>query len=273
MLYVKEVGSAFASGRFYDSSNYHLSPDKLSSDYSPIRFEREIRQFRQFCQAGAVLDVGCSTGAFLCQLQSRYPAVYTVTGTDVAEAPLDCAAAKGIQVVRGTFTDHDFGAQRFDAVTFWAVMEHLLEPLKFLEKAAEVLRAGGHCFVLVPNMRSLAVRLLGSRYRYIMPEHLNCFTRRTLKKFVQRERRFRMRALRATHFNPAVIWQDFRNSGRFAAEPERARLLKKTTSLKQNPRLWPAQLLYHACEQFLARFYLADNLVIVLQRLAGGDAV
>ena len=40
--------------------------------------------------------------------------------------------------------------------------------------------------MLTPNMNSLAVRLIGAKYRYIFPEHLNYFTPQTMKKFRRR---------------------------------------------------------------------------------------
>jgi hypothetical protein len=36
-------------------------------------------------------------------------------------------------------------------------------------------------------MNSVAIRLLGTKYRYIFAEHLNYFTPGTLKKFIGRE--------------------------------------------------------------------------------------
>ena len=69
MLYANPVPAKFASGQFYDQTgaDYYLSPAKLESDYAAVRFERELRLFRKYCAGGAVLDVGCSSGAFLCQ--------------------------------------------------------------------------------------------------------------------------------------------------------------------------------------------------------------
>jgi len=266
MLYADPVPLEFSSGHFYDESAYHLSANKLTSDYSPVRFERELTIFRRFCDGGSVLDVGCSTGAFLNQLQMQFPGSYAPAGTDVAGAPLDYTAGRGIRVIREGFVEHDFGAERFDAITFWAVMEHLAVPARFLKKAADLLKAGGHCFILVPNMRSLAVRLLGARYRYIMPEHLNYFTPETLTRFAATESRFAIQSLQSTHFNPLVIWQDWKSKGRMPDETERARLLKKTTALKESNRLKLIKTVYRACENCLARLRLADNLVLVLRR-------
>src|SRR3954451_11569827 len=42
MVYASPVGEEFISGLFYDrlGTPFYLSPDKLESDYSPVRFER-----------------------------------------------------------------------------------------------------------------------------------------------------------------------------------------------------------------------------------------
>ncbi|MBI3849130.1 MAG: class I SAM-dependent methyltransferase [Verrucomicrobia bacterium] len=268
MIYANPVDAELASGKFYDrlGTPFYLAPDKLESDYAPVRFERELRLFRRFCPGGEVLDVGCSTGAFLFQLKSRFSQTYEVTGTDVTSDALDYAEQKGINVIRGLFLDHEFGTARFDAVTFWAVMEHLVEPKLFLTKAASLLKPGGYCFVLVPNLRSLAVRLLGAKYRYLMPDHVNYFTVQTLRKFAACESVFEIVAQGSSHFNPLVIAQDFRGGAERVAEEDRARLLKRTTAYKQNPWLKPIKWLYSATERMLATMNLADNLYIVLRK-------
>jgi 2-polyprenyl-3-methyl-5-hydroxy-6-metoxy-1,4-benzoquinol methylase len=265
MLYVNPVPQEYASGEYYDTrgAEYYLSPVKLESDYAPVRFKRELRLFRRYCQSGAVLDVGCSSGAFLFQLKSRFPGEYQIAGTDVSGPPLDHAESQGIPVIRGSFLSNDFKGQRFDAITFWAVLEHLSEPKRFLEKAASLLKPSGCCFVLVPNMSSLAVRLLGARYRYIYPQHLNYFTATTLKQVAGQW--FRIIEVRTTHFNPIVIWQDWRSGGREVSNEERGKLLQRTTGYKRNPLLMPARLGYSLVERVLGTFGMADNLALVLR--------
>ena len=289
MVYADPVDTACADGTFYDerSASYYLSPEKLASDYAPVRFERELRLFRKFCPCGDVLDVGCSTGGFLFQLlrgnpgkEGRHscrpepsppatrmsPLPYTVTGLDVAGPVLDHAASCGIAVIREPFPEHDFGTRRFDAISFWAVLEHLVQPGEFLRQAAAVLRPGGFCFALVPNLHSLATRLLGAKYRYVTTEHVNYFTAASLRALVACEPSLEVVALRSLHFNPVVIWQDWRRSGQPAPDSERARLLQRTTALKQSPWLQPVKLIYHGAERILGVFRLADNLAVVLRK-------
>lgn len=270
MLFANPVTAEFVDGTFYDrlAQSYYLSADKLESDYAPVRFERELRLFRRYCERGTVLDVGCSTGAFLFQLLNQFPGRYDALGMDVVGPALDYAQSRGVPVLRAAFLEHDFGGRSFDAITFWAVIEHLAEPRNFLAKAASLLKPDGHCFVLVPNMESLAVRLLGVKYRYIMPEHLNYFTAASLRACARSESRLEPVALCSTHFNPVVIWRDWRGSSEKVAEAERAKLLKRTTAWKQRGWLKPLKWFYRGVESCLGWLKLADNLVLVLRRNA-----
>ena len=266
MIYANPAPSEFSSGQYYEgaAAAYYLSPAKLESDYAPVRFEREMGLFRKYCRRGAVLDVGCSSGGFLWELVRRFPGCYEVVGTDVSGPALDYAESRGVPVARGNFLEHDFNGRRFDGITLWAVLEHVAAPAAFLRKASTLLQPEGICLILVPNMDSLAARLLGERYRYILPQHLNYFTAKTLSQMVQSN--FSIVDLRSTHFNPLVLWQDWRNYRGADSELERARLLARTTAYKQNRWLKPVKGLYQITERFLGIFKLADNLTIVIKK-------
>jgi 2-polyprenyl-3-methyl-5-hydroxy-6-metoxy-1,4-benzoquinol methylase len=267
MIYACPVPPEFASGQYYEmEAGYYLSPAKLQSDYADVRFKRELGLFRKHCRHGDVLDVGCSTGAFLFQLRKRFAGDYELLGTDVSGPALDYAESRGIRIVRGHFPEIDLNGRQFDAVTFWAVLEHLPEPKGFLEKAWSALKPAGECFVLVPNMHSLAARFLGARYRYVYPQHLNYFTRVTLARLVQE--RFDIIETRFTHLNPILMWQDWRSRGGEVSNAARAALLQRTTAYKQHAWLAPVRILYNGTESLLAGLGLADNLAMVLRKRA-----
>jgi 2-polyprenyl-3-methyl-5-hydroxy-6-metoxy-1,4-benzoquinol methylase len=268
MVYANPIEEGLVTGKFYDqlAAPFYLSPDKLESDYAPVRFERELKLFRRFCRAGRVLDVGCSTGAFLFQLQQRYGKDYEALGIDVAGAALDFASSKGVSVMKEYYLNADLEEKSFDAISFWAVLEHLADPRPFLVKTASLLKPGGHCFVLVPNFQSLAVRLLGARYRYILPQHVNYFTTATLARMVEKEPRLRVVCAGSSHFNPLVILQDWRRRGKAATDSERATLLKRTTVYKQSIALRPLKWALAGVEATLGRLTLADNLFMVLEK-------
>ena len=264
MIFASPVPESYIDGSFYEDAGrpFYLSPEKLSGDYSPVRFTRELRLFREACLSGKVLDVGCSNGAFLFQLGQRFPGDYELFGTDVSGPPLDYAESKGIKTIRRDFLAADFPANNFDAITLWAVLEHVSEPACFVQQAARLLKPGGICIVLVPNWNSLARRILNARYRYILGQHLNYFDQATLSRLVAGH--FEVTRIVYTHFNPFVIKADFRGA-REPSSAERAQLLQKTNRLKEGKGTLLKNA-YHVVETILSRLHLTDNVALILRR-------
>src|SRR5229473_1293471 len=93
---------------------------------------------------GRLLDIGCGTGNFL--------AAARVAGYEVAGIEMDRNAARfakerlGLQRVFpltiSEFVDRNAG-ERFDAVTFFEVLEHQAAPVGFLEKVKACVQPGG----------------------------------------------------------------------------------------------------------------------------------
>ena len=185
---------------------------------------------------------------------------------DISSPSASHARRLGLEVEQGVFDRHDFGTRRFAAITFWAVLEHLLDPAAFLAKAFELLSPAGHCFILVPNLNSLAVRLLGSHYRYVMPEHVNYFTAQSLLLMAATIPGFQVVEVGSTHFNPVVIGQDLIRPRSYVPPSERARLLLRSSAWKTNRLLTPLRWGYAAAESLLGQLGLADNCVLVLRR-------
>ena len=112
------------------------------------------------CRAGAeVLDVGCATGTLGGALRAEG---FRVTGVE----PLDAAAA----MARGRLDDVFVGMaddfltqradQRFDAIVFADVLEHMPDPGAALRRAAAHLAAGGVIVASVPNVTHASVRAM-----------------------------------------------------------------------------------------------------------------
>ena len=264
MIFASPVAESYLDGSFYEDAGrpFYLSPEKLAGDYSPVRFTRELRLFREACPSGKVLDVGCSNGAFLYQLGQKYSTDYELFGTDVSGPALDYAESKGITTIRGDFLAPDFAERNFDAITLWAVLEHVSEPARFIQQAARLLRGGGICIVLVPNWNSLARRVLKARYRYILGQHLNYFNETTLRRLVARD--FEVTRCIYTHFNPLVIKEDLRGA-REPSSADRVQLLQKTNRLKER-KGGLLKSAYRGVEATLSRLHLTDNVALVLRK-------
>lgn len=105
---------------------------------------------------GSLLDIGCSLGVFLDVARSRG---WEVSGVEPG------AAARARAEAEFGFSVHpdlrEVGERRFDAVTFWEVVEHVKRPLELLEAARAVLAPDGVMLTLVGgNVHSLANRVM-----------------------------------------------------------------------------------------------------------------
>jgi 2-polyprenyl-3-methyl-5-hydroxy-6-metoxy-1,4-benzoquinol methylase/Zn ribbon nucleic-acid-binding protein len=268
MIYVNELDRAFADGSFYaaEAAPFYLSEEKLRGDYAPTRYARETRLLQKHVKSGAVLDVGCSTGGFLWQLNRARSGDYRIYGMDVPSEATRFASGKGVEILPGEFLARQ-DESRFDAITFWAVLEHVAAPGEFLKQANRLLKPGGRCFVLVPNIRSLAVRMLGGRYRYILPQHLNYFSGGTLRRLAE-SAGLEIVETRTMHFNPLVIWQDRKNANGLVSDADRVRLLGKTNAMKESKALAPRRMAYGTTERLLGALGLADNVAVVARKKA-----
>lgn len=70
-------------------------------------------------------------------------------------------------------------AGQFDVVTMIEVIEHLVDPLAFLQKVAALLRPGGMLFLTTGNVEPKATSFMD--WSYVVPEiHVSYFTPRSL---------------------------------------------------------------------------------------------
>jgi SAM-dependent methyltransferase len=150
-------------------------------------FARNFRAYlRRMQRAGAtggrLLEVGCAYGFFLEQAQASFE----VTGIDVNEAAITAARSLGVPAICGDFLAFAPDAP-YDVVCMWDTVEHLLEPLAYLDKARAVLRDGGWLFLTTGDIGSAVARFRGPRWRLIHPpSHVNYFSRQSMSSLLGR---------------------------------------------------------------------------------------
>jgi SAM-dependent methyltransferase len=128
---------------------------------------------------GRLLDVGCSIGLFLHLAGQR-----GWEGIGLEPAPRAREHARevyGLDVRPEPLAEAGFADGSFDAVALLSVLEHATDPLVLLRECARVLRPGGALYVIVPNVESLACRVLGEQARtFDGRNHLVYFSATTL---------------------------------------------------------------------------------------------
>lgn len=119
------------------------------------------------------LDIGCGAGGYL--FAARELGLEAV-GVEPSAAHSTIAKSLGLNVVDGYFSAELFEKDPFDIVLLSHVIEHIYDPLPFLEECLRVLRPGGVLCVVTPNADSLLARLSGSYWVMLKPlDHVSMF--------------------------------------------------------------------------------------------------
>jgi 2-polyprenyl-3-methyl-5-hydroxy-6-metoxy-1,4-benzoquinol methylase len=129
-------------------------------------------------RSGPLLDIGCFCGVFL-NVASR--AGWDCYGIEPLIMP--AIYARGhykLRVVTDTLQDETYPSEFFDVVTMFQVLEHLIHPERELERIRRILRPGGLLVVEVPNIDTLTVKLLRSKHRHFVQDHVSFFSAKTL---------------------------------------------------------------------------------------------
>lgn len=133
---------------------------------------------------GVLLDVGSGAGDFLDYTEKRGWNAHGVEPDEEA-----CLEQKklGLKVYDGELTNVEFDSSFFDVVTFWAVLEHVPDPVETLQKANRVLRDGGAVVIQVPDFNSIERLVFGSKwYGLDTPRHLYHYTPGTLRQMLEK---------------------------------------------------------------------------------------
>jgi SAM-dependent methyltransferase len=94
-------------------------------------------------------------------------------------------ATFGVEVATDTLRPDTFPADHFDVVTAFQVFEHLESPGEVLTVLQRALRPGGIILIEVPNIDSWSTRLMRSRCRHYVPDHINFFSADTLRHLME----------------------------------------------------------------------------------------
>ncbi|MFQ5855672.1 MAG: class I SAM-dependent methyltransferase [Anaerolineae bacterium] len=133
---------------------------------------------------GQLVDVGCGTGGFLCELQQG--GGWQAMGIDINQRALNVARRQGVQVRCGELGDLGLPTASFDVVTMWEVIEHVLNPWDTLAEIHRILKPNGVLLLSTPNGESWQAQLWGMHWLgWEVPRHLQIFSPQTLRQLLE----------------------------------------------------------------------------------------
>lgn len=101
-----------------------------------------------------VLDVGCGEGAFL---DLAKQAGLTTHGVELNAQAIEISRTKGHRIYPGLLADlaHEGPEAPCDLITAFQVLEHVVDPVRFLVDAKRLTRHSGYIAIAVPNEKGI----------------------------------------------------------------------------------------------------------------------
>ncbi len=152
--------------------------------------ERTFRRCLERVEAAAkppgsrVLDVGAAGGSFLAEARKRG---YQVEGCEPSSWM--CGFARdhyGLALHPGTLFEMGVVPGSIHLLSLWDVIEHTPDPKAVLERAHALLAPGGVLAISYPDYASLAARLMGRRWVFLLTVHLYYFTPASMRDLLVR---------------------------------------------------------------------------------------
>jgi 2-polyprenyl-3-methyl-5-hydroxy-6-metoxy-1,4-benzoquinol methylase len=134
-----------------------------------------------------VLEVGASAGQFVSHIKNRVAKVHAIE--------LDSACCKFLNEIIGVECDAEFlensrfFSERYDVICAFQVMEHVEDPVAFLNTLKRVARPGATIFIEVPNLRDPLLSVWDvPTYRkfFYHSAHLHYFTERSIRQVAEK---------------------------------------------------------------------------------------
>lgn len=157
--------------------------------WSPVQHRARAASLTpRLVPAGAILEVGCASGARLVRLRDQ--GWRHVSGIELVPAAAERARAQGFQVECGMVEDalDAFPDGSFDVVVSSMVLEHLYDPFTVVKMIAAKLKPSGQFLFSTIVRDSLDASLYGRYWAgFDFPRHMVHFTRDDIRQMVAGE--------------------------------------------------------------------------------------
>ena len=164
------------------------------SDYNSILTFFQAQSVIENAQGDTLLDLACGDGTITSMLSSKFNRVVGVdaSGSHLVKAREKCPKAEFHESLIETFETQE----KFDTVTMLNILEHVINPVVTLQKAARFLKDDGILIVHVPNalgVNRVIARIMGtlvdeyelSPYDINVAGHRRSYDRNLLVKDIQ----------------------------------------------------------------------------------------
>lgn len=169
----KNFGDVYSDPDYLDQT---LKAYDESREYRKTRFGIErVGLIKKYVKSGSLLDVGCGTGWFIESASKDFSCVGVEYSDDIRawlQAKLQIDSYQSMDKVPG----------KFDVITAFDVIEHVPDPVEFLNQIYNLLSDQGLVLIFTPFADSVAFLAGGINNNLICPpQHLHYFNEKSFE--------------------------------------------------------------------------------------------
>lgn len=164
------------------ASDIYLQPLQKDIDRDKYLYGLNIIKQLSPPSQNLIMDLGCGAGVFV-EEASKF-GWHSCIGVDSNERYSNhYQNIQGVQYLQSTFESLDYEnlGSNYDCITMWNVLEHIYDLKMIIFSIKKLLRKDGLFFVMVPNIESLASRLIREKSPTFAWKHVSHFSARSLK--------------------------------------------------------------------------------------------
>ena len=157
----------------YEEDDYKfITHPPGSSDWANFLGENKVKAVEKVIDAGApprnILEIGAGSEWVASNLQKKYnPDSYVIVDPTIKES------SKKTEIIRGYFPNSKIADRRFDLIVGFSVLEHMADPVLFLNNIKKHLTSDGIVVLAYPDCEA---QILKGDINVIGHEHLSYFT-------------------------------------------------------------------------------------------------
>lgn len=149
--------------------------------YSPEKWEFiRVAEFLKELRVNRILDIGCGDGGFLDLLRQKSIESEYI-GYEFNPDVANLTRAKGHEVYYGEFPSALQGKAPYDVICMFQVLEHLADPIDFIQKVMEIMTPNGLLIIGVPDANG-PVRYFSNALTDIPPHHVSRWSESVFKQ-------------------------------------------------------------------------------------------
>lgn len=158
----------------------------VNKDHAFIRWLKGLHNTAHYhiSKGTRVLDIGCGSGTSLLEIKNMDAEPY---GTEVDENIRPISKELGLNVEIGNIDNSNYPDNFFDIITISQVIEHIPDPVSFINKTKKKLKDNGEIILSFPNTNSVFRFIFREKWiNWHVPYHQNHFSRENIKILAER---------------------------------------------------------------------------------------